>query len=71
MYVHRLYQSIAAMTASLGGVDVLVFTGGVGEHDALLRDEVVGRLAFLHEFDVVVVEAREDLETAGLTRAAL
>ncbi|HEX7304710.1 acetate/propionate family kinase [Lentzea sp.] len=71
VYVHRLCQSIAAMTASLGGVDVLVFTGGVGEHDALLRDEVVGKLAFLHELDVFVVVAREDLEIAGQTRATV
>ncbi|GLY49837.1 acetate kinase [Lentzea sp. NBRC 102530] len=69
VYVHRLCQSIAAMTASLGGVDLLVFTGGVGEHDALLRAEVVGKLAFLHELDVLVVRAREDLEIAAQTRA--
>jgi acetate kinase len=71
VYVHRLCQAIAAMAASLGGVDVLAFTGGVGEHDALLRNEVVGRLGFLHELGVVVVEAREDLEIAGRTRALL
>ncbi|MFE2756980.1 acetate/propionate family kinase [Actinosynnema sp. NPDC059335] len=45
--VHRLRQGIAAMTASLGGLDVLVFTGGVGEHDAELRARVVEGLAFL------------------------
>ncbi|MET9232245.1 acetate/propionate family kinase [Lentzea sp. NPDC003310] len=71
VYVHRLCQSIAAMTASLGGVDLLVFTGGVGEHDAQLRDEVVGKLAYLHELDVFVVEAREDLEIAAQTRAVM
>ncbi|MCX2949120.1 acetate/propionate family kinase [Lentzea sp. NEAU-D7] len=47
VYVHRLRQGIAAMTASLGGIDVLVFTGGVGEHDAVLRAETAEGLAFL------------------------
>ena len=32
VYVHRLRAGIAAMAASLGGLDALVFTGGVGEH---------------------------------------
>jgi acetate kinase len=45
--VHRLAQSVAAMAASLGGVDVLVFTGGVGEHDAALRADTAVRLGFL------------------------
>lgn len=32
MYLHRLRAGIAGMAASLGGLDTLVFTGGVGEH---------------------------------------
>lgn len=47
VYRHRLGREIAAMTATLGGVDVVVFTGGVGEHDAALRAEVCARLGFL------------------------
>ena len=34
VYLHRLRAGIAAMAASLGGLDTLVFTGGVGEHAA-------------------------------------
>ena len=47
VYVHRLRQGIAAMTASLGGLDLLVFTGGVGEHDAELRADTAAGLGFL------------------------
>lgn len=47
VYVHRLAAGIAAMTAALGGLDVLAFTGGVGENSAELRDRVAARLAFL------------------------
>jgi acetate kinase len=47
VYVHRLTASIAAMTASLGGLDALVFTAGVGENAAQVRAETVRRLGFL------------------------
>ena len=47
IYVHRLSAGIAAMVPSLGGVDALIFTGGVGEHDAELRNVVCERLSFL------------------------
>lgn len=47
VYVHRLRQGIAAMAASLGGIDLLVFTGGIGEHAAPVRAAAVDGLAFL------------------------
>ncbi|ROP35088.1 acetate/propionate family kinase [Saccharothrix texasensis] len=47
VFTHRLRQGIAAMTASLGGLDLLVFTGGIGEHDAELRARAVNGLTFL------------------------
>ena len=37
VYIHRLRSLIAAMAAAMGGIDVLVFTGGVGEHSAEVR----------------------------------
>jgi acetate kinase len=47
VWVHRLRQAIAAMAASLGGIDVLVFTGGVGEHQPQLRERTCDGLSFL------------------------
>jgi len=47
VYQHRLAAGIAAMTAALGGLDVLGFTGGVGENASAVRDGVADRLAFL------------------------
>jgi acetate kinase len=47
VYVHRLRAAIAAMTASLGGLDALVFTGGVGEHSPQIRAATADGLAFL------------------------
>lgn len=37
VYIHRLRACIGAMLPSLGGLDALVFTAGVGEHSALIR----------------------------------
>jgi len=47
VYVHSLCGAVAAMAASLGGLDVLAFTGGVGEHAPRLRELAAARLAFL------------------------
>jgi acetate kinase len=47
MYVRRISAGVAAMTAALGGIDALAFTGGVGEHSAYVRERVCAQLAFL------------------------
>jgi acetate kinase len=47
VYQHRLRAGIGTMVASLGGIDALTFTGGVGEHSARLRAEVGVALGFL------------------------
>ncbi|GGV14281.1 acetate kinase [Actinomadura cremea] len=47
VYHHRLRACAAAMAAALGGIDVLVFTGGVGEHDPSVRFRLASDLAFL------------------------
>jgi acetate kinase len=47
VYVHRLRAGIAAMTAALGGLDALVFTGGVGEHAPAIRARTAAGLGFL------------------------
>lgn len=47
VYGHRLRQGIAAMAASAGGIDLLVFTGGVGQNAATIRAEAAAGLGFL------------------------
>jgi acetate kinase len=47
VYVHRLAGAVAAMAAAAGGLDALVFTGGVGEHAASVRAAACERLGFL------------------------
>lgn len=47
LYAHRLRASIAAMAAAMDGLDVLVFTGGVGEHAPEVRAAAVSKLTML------------------------
>ncbi len=47
VYTRRIAAAIAAMTASLGGLDAIVFTAGVGENSQRVRELVCERLAFL------------------------
>jgi acetate kinase len=46
MFVLSVRKQVAAMAAALGGIDALVFTGGIGEHDAQLRADVCEGLAW-------------------------
>jgi acetate kinase len=47
VFTHRVAGAVAAMAASAGGLDALVFTAGIGEGSALVRERVSTRLAFL------------------------
>lgn len=47
MYEYRILKYIGAYTAVLGGVDVIVFTGGVGENQTGTRENICRQLAFL------------------------
>jgi acetate kinase len=47
VWVHRLCREIGAMAAAIGGIDALVFTGGIGEHASELRARAASRLGFL------------------------
>jgi acetate kinase len=47
VFVHRLVAAVGAMAATLGGLDALVFTGGIGEHSSLVRARVAAALRFL------------------------
>ncbi|GAA0922426.1 acetate/propionate family kinase [Pseudonocardia zijingensis] len=47
VFVHHLCREVAGMTAAARGLDLLVMTGGVGEHAPLVRARVASRLAYL------------------------
>jgi acetate kinase len=47
LYVRRIVREIGALTAALGGLDMLAFTAGVGEHSSVLRDRICSALGWL------------------------
>ena len=47
IYVYRLVEAIGAMVASLNGLDVLVFTAGVGENSSVVREQTCAGLSYL------------------------
>jgi len=47
LFAHRVVREVGALSACVGGLDVLAFTGGIGEHDAVLRQQVGDALAYL------------------------
>jgi acetate kinase len=69
MFVRRIVAAIGALAAVLGGVDALVFTGGIGEHSAEIRARVTAGLAHLGlHLDVQANAARSsdgDVATAA------
>jgi acetate kinase len=71
VFVHRVAAAIGAMAVACGGIDVLAFTGGIGEHAADVRARIVERVSFLGELDVRVVPAREELVIAAAAERVL
>lgn len=59
-FCHKTAQYIAMMATSLGGLDALVFTGGIGENAAGIRGKILARLAFLPGFEHHVIPANEE-----------
>ena len=47
LFVHRIVRETGAMAACLQGLDVIAFSGGIGEHDAALREQVCAQLGWL------------------------
>jgi acetate kinase len=65
IFTYRVAGAVAHMAMALGGLDVLAFSGGVGENRSDVRDAVAGRLRFVGDFAVEVVPASEELVIAS------
>jgi acetate kinase len=46
LFTYRLVREIGATVAALGGIDVMVFTGGIGENDVILREKTCAALSY-------------------------
>ncbi len=69
MFCYQVRKTIASMAAALGGLDMLVFTGGIGEHANALRSEICNGLKFLSstELEIRVLPSQEDEQIAKNT----
>jgi acetate kinase len=47
LYVRRVVREIGSVSAALGGLDLLVFTAGIGEHNAVLRERICTTLGYI------------------------
>jgi len=61
LFTHRVVRESGALTACMSGLDVLAFSGGIGEHDAVLRQEVCASLAYLG----VEIDSARNLAAVG------
>ncbi|AII47888.1 hypothetical protein KR52_01765 [Synechococcus sp. KORDI-52] len=60
VFRHRLIQLLGAMAASLRGVDVLALTGGIGEYDKELQQELREAIRWWGRVELIVVPADEE-----------
>jgi acetate kinase len=70
MFCYSVRKQVAAMIAALEGIDLLVFTGGIGENDAPVRAAICEGLAWAAP-KVRVLASQEDAQIARHTRALL
>jgi len=71
IFCTSIRKAIAAYAAVLGGLDMLVFAGGIGEHSARIRNSVCEGLKFLGVFPVLVVPSQEDRQISRHCRRML
>ena len=67
LFAHRVVREAGAMVACLQGLDVLAFSGGIGEHDAALRQRVCRQLAWLG----VQIDGARNLAAKGTSACAI
>ncbi len=63
-YCYHVRRAVASLAAAMGGLDALVFSGGIGENSPEVRDEVLAGLSFLGNFQTEVMATDEEVEIA-------
>ncbi|KRE89170.1 acetate kinase [Frateuria sp. Soil773] len=72
LYVRRIVREIGALVAVLGGLDLLAFTAGIGEHNAAIRDRVCHGLRYLGvELDAAANARNEPLVSTPASRVVV
>ena len=66
VFERSVSKQVAAMMVSLGGIDTVVLTGGIGEHDAGTLNAVRADLGWIAGLDIRTIPSREDEEIAWI-----
>ena len=69
LYCYLAAKQIAGLLPALGGLDALVFTGGIGEHAAPVRDRIIEHLRWVGDFIVHVIPTDEEIVIAEACKA--
>lgn len=64
MFVYNIVRYVGQLAVTIGGIDALVFTGGIGERSPIIRQLVVKDLKALGKFKTIVIPANEELMIA-------
>jgi acetate kinase len=71
LYCYRIGRELGSLAAALGGIDALIFTGGIGENAAPIRERVTQAASWLGRFAVRVIPTDEELTIARHGRRLL
>jgi acetate kinase len=71
LYCHFAAKQIAGLLPAIGGLDALIFTGGIGEHATIVREKICNNLAFLGNFSVYTIPTNEELMIAQACKKTL
>ncbi len=71
LYCLMAAKQIAALLPALGGLDAIVFTGGIGENSAYIRDRITRLLDWIGEFSVLVIPTNEELVMAHACKSII
>lgn len=70
-YCYWAARQAASLIAAMGGIDAMVFTGGIGENAQTIRDGIIHHLGWMNAFPVHIVLANEELVIARHTSILL
>ena len=63
-FCYWIARQAGSMSAAMGGVDAIAFTGGIGENSDLIREKVLHQLRWLGDIPAYIVPAQEELHIA-------
>ena len=71
LYCHQAAKQIASLLPATGGLDVLVFTGGIGENAPDIREKIAEQLRWAGNFQVYIIPTDEEAVIAKASRTIL